>query len=450
MQRYAGYVRVSRVSGREGASFISPDQQRAAIRRLATAKGIEVAEADITEELDVSGKSAIDDRQLGALVRRIEAGELQGLVCLNLRRFSRSLLDGITVAHRITRAGGRIVTDDFDSDSAMGKALLGLLLGLAEEELDARRAGWRDAQRRAASRGVWPSRPPFGYSKDAEGRLVPDSNGPLVTHVFKMRASGASLTACANYLRDNLDGRTFSRASIASIMKSRAYNGDIVNALKDGSDAIEVPDAHPALVSRQVWQLAQRKGKYQGGSGSIAGKGVLRGIVRCGGCMHTTTLVASGPPEARKPSYACRKHYADVTCPSPASVRVELLDGLVMPLVNERVKSGAIDMEAMLADVMHSQEAVAEAQRELEAYAAVSVAVVGAEVYGTQVAARRERLREAIEAADTVAWAAQAAITAPRDRMAEDRELARQLVERVEIRAGRGVKLEDRVTVVWR
>ena len=62
-----------------------------------------------------------------------------------MSRFSRSLLDGITQASAITAAGGRLIGEDLDTGAPMGKALLGLMLGLAEEELDARREGWKRA-----------------------------------------------------------------------------------------------------------------------------------------------------------------------------------------------------------------------------------------------------------------------------------------------------------------
>src|SRR4051812_44551394 len=169
---FDGYIRVSRVGGRAGESFISPAVQRETIDRLAAYHGIELGE--VVEELDVSGGTAIDERELGRLVRKIEAGESGGLLVWKVSRFSRNLLDGVTVADRVRAAGGRIVGGDLDSNQAMGKAILGFLLGWAEEERDARRAGWRTAQQRAAARGVHPTRTPVGYVRDEDGRLTPD------------------------------------------------------------------------------------------------------------------------------------------------------------------------------------------------------------------------------------------------------------------------------------
>jgi site-specific DNA recombinase len=188
MDSFDAYIRVSKVGDRGGSkSFISPDVQRDTVKRLAAVHGLTIGE--LVEELDISGSKPIDERDLGRLVRKVEEGESAGLLVWKLSRFSRSLLDGVTVADRIQRAGGRLIAEDFDSAAPMGKAMLGLLLGWAEEELDARRAGWRTAQRRAAERGVFPSRTPLGYMRiEAEG----EEKGRLARLVCHSRDGGGS------------------------------------------------------------------------------------------------------------------------------------------------------------------------------------------------------------------------------------------------------------------
>ena len=161
--RFDGYIRVSDTKGRGGESFLSPAIQRDTIERLAKAKSIELGE--IVEEIDVSGGKRIEDRELGRLLERVETGESAGVIVWKLSRFSRSLLDAVEATTRITRAGGRLIADDFDSSQPMGKAMLGLLAGLAEEELDARREGWRQARARSVERGVPNGRAPLGYRK---------------------------------------------------------------------------------------------------------------------------------------------------------------------------------------------------------------------------------------------------------------------------------------------
>jgi site-specific DNA recombinase len=65
-------VRVSRVAGRKGDSFLSPDQQRQSIERVSQREGLELV--DVVEELDRSG--ADNERPLwNRALERVESGE---------------------------------------------------------------------------------------------------------------------------------------------------------------------------------------------------------------------------------------------------------------------------------------------------------------------------------------------------------------------------------------
>ena len=87
-----GYVRVSRVAGREGESYISPKVQREKITGWAKLHDVKLGEVVVEE--DVSGAKPVDDRKLGALLRRIEAGRsAQGIIAYKLSRFGRGALE---------------------------------------------------------------------------------------------------------------------------------------------------------------------------------------------------------------------------------------------------------------------------------------------------------------------------------------------------------------------
>src|SRR4051812_13416292 len=87
-QRLDGYVRVSRVSGRGGENFISPDQQRKAIERWARDNGVTIGSWH--EDLDESGGS-LDRPGFLAALERVESGASGGLVVAYLSRFARSV-----------------------------------------------------------------------------------------------------------------------------------------------------------------------------------------------------------------------------------------------------------------------------------------------------------------------------------------------------------------------
>lgn len=72
-----GYVRVSRVGGREGDSFISPALQREQIEAVARREGLTVAR--VIEELDASGGDAKRPGWNEA-IEAVESGEARGVV----------------------------------------------------------------------------------------------------------------------------------------------------------------------------------------------------------------------------------------------------------------------------------------------------------------------------------------------------------------------------------
>jgi DNA invertase Pin-like site-specific DNA recombinase len=160
--RLIGYVRVSRVGGRAGDSFISPAQQRDRITAWAAAYGHQLV--DVHEELDESG-ARVDRPKLLAAIKAIEDGQADGIVVAKLDRFGRSLVDGLQLIDRIHKAGGTFVSvaDGFDLTTDTGRLVLRIMLTLAEFELDRVRGNWHDAKARAVARGIHVSaQAPFG------------------------------------------------------------------------------------------------------------------------------------------------------------------------------------------------------------------------------------------------------------------------------------------------
>jgi site-specific DNA recombinase len=442
---FDGYIRISRVGGRAGESFISPDVQRETIERLATFHGLEVGE--VVQELDVSGGKPIAERELGRLIRKVEAGESGGLLVWKVSRFSRNLADGAMAADLVREAGGRIIGDDLDSAAPMGRAILGFLLGWAEEERDARKTGWREAQIRAAERGVHPTRTPVGYTRDPEGRLAPDPvAAPAVTKMFRMRAGGASLQDCANVLQE-VTGKGWSRSSVRQMFTSQTYLGRIAIG-----DSIYKESSHPALVDERTWQLSQRDGKRPKHDGSLASQGILAGFIRCAGCGHMLTVSASGPPAARVASYTCRRVRASGVCPAPASGTVDKVDAVVGPGLAARV--GSVDLEAAPVELHDAQAAFAAASRELDEFLAAGlISELGPELYRREVARRREAVTttasayaDALDAQDRLAAADDGSLEARR-------EFARRVIASVTLAKstrGRWQPIEERLEVVWR
>ena len=201
------YIRVSRVAGREGDSYHSPDIQEASIRRwIDMNAGVELG--TIIKEEDVSGGTRIEKRKLNDLLCRVEAGVSNGIIVYETDRFGRDLVETLLAQRRLHEADGRLVgvEDGVDTSTPWGKARLIQRAQMAEEYLDDVERRWRRSTDRAIEQGKHIAQTPFGYlRRDAadpqyddhnnlinDGRLVPDPDtAHLVLRAFQMRASGA-------------------------------------------------------------------------------------------------------------------------------------------------------------------------------------------------------------------------------------------------------------------
>jgi site-specific DNA recombinase len=343
--KFDGYIRVSATKGRKGPSFISPEVQRDTIMRLAKTKGIKVGQ--IVQELDVSGGKRIQDRELGRLVQRIEDGQSAGLIVWKVSRFSRNLLDAVEATTRITNAGGRLIAEDFDSQQAMSKAMLGFLAGFAEEELDARRQGWDEAHRRAIERGVGNGMAPIGYRRGPDGRFIIDkAEARQVRQAFRMRAAGAPLSKIARQI-----GR--SHVTVHNMVGNVAYIGTVKYGqyVKQG--------AHEAIVDRTLFDAANAARTTRSvPAGKTTGDRLLQGIARCSGCGNTLKVVHRKKKDGPVAAYYCKNQAKD-PCADRAFVDAEPLDLFV-----EQWFEGALKTVPRVVDVVETNRELEEAQTE--------------------------------------------------------------------------------------
>ena len=374
-----GYIRVSDMNGRSGPGFISDDVQQDTIERLAHAHGYPLAE--IVVEHDVSGGKDAAGRELGRLIDLAAAhGEGAAIITWNFKRFSRDLVNGIVEAMRLVNSGARLLCGDFDSEMPMMKPVLGLMAGLAQEELDQRREGWRQAQSRAVARGVTVARVPVGYQKGPDGRLVID---PLaardVRDAFERRAAGESLGSIS---------RRYGWSKAEKVLANRAYLGVAMT----GEHVNE--QAHEPIVDVELFEAANRsRTKHEPPTGATTADLLLGGLVRCAGCggaMQATTR--PGLPRA----YYCRDKLK-VRCQSRAFVHCEVLDQYVASWFEGKIQSDPAIIDAVAATGELEQALAALADLEDEFVAWNSKADAREPGYDETKAGRLDRIEQARE-----------------------------------------------------
>lgn len=447
--RLVGYIRVSRVAGREGESFISPAVQRERVEQLARAGGHTIIAWET--DLDESG-ARIERPGFQAALRRVEAREADGVAVAKLDRFARSVTSAGRALERLEAAGGTLVVGDLgmDTSTAAGKLMRNVLMALAEFELDRIRDNWGVARDRAIGRGVHISRvAPVGYKKRDDSRLEPDPvAAPLVRELFLRRASGESWRNLCAWLDVVLPRPgPWGIGSLQGVVRNRVYLGEA-----RAGDVLNV-SAHEPIVGRGEWEAAQRRHARHPRSGHEA---LLAGLIYCESCSRLMTPSSDGRRGYRR--YDCQNRVCELSSAISerrvdAFVEAAFLD-VVKRAPRLRAVSPTVEAEEALA-------AIERADEELAAYRDANlVTVIGEAAF---VAGLRKRA-ETVEAAQAAYAAAERArpletlslsLVDEWERLTvrEQRSILAAAIDGVFVRRarlrGQGTPVSERVRIVW-
>lgn len=328
-----GYVRVSQAPTRSVQQRISPAVQEEVIRAYIQAHGRETG--IVYHELGRSGQSTRDRPCLAEALGRIETGCSGGLVVARIDRFARSVIDALEAIRRIDVAGGRFVSvgDGLDSGTAWGRAMLSILLALAELELSRIREGWQTAQARAVNRGIHISpTTPTGYLRRADQILIPDpAEAPAVQEAFRLRSRGEGYVAITAVLRDLGVGRAAQHGSLTphgveGLLSNPVYLGEA------RCGELRRPLAHTPLVSPLRWLAAQSRESLPANARAEA---LLAGLICCSGCGHRLKAykrrgTREGNGDSVVVAYQCRSHHRTSDCPAPVYARAATVEPLVI------------------------------------------------------------------------------------------------------------------------
>ena len=385
-----GYIRVSRIAGRSGDSFISPKIQRERIEGIAAAGGHKIVKWH--EDLDRSGAS--DDRPGFQLaLERIESGQSDGIVVAKLDRFSRSVRDAAIALQRIEDAGGAFISaeDSMDTTTPMGRFALHMMLAIAELEWERRREGWEVARKSAVERGVHiASRAPTGYHRAETGRLVPNKHAKKGRRCFEAKANGASWRELSELMAgvpSPYGATEWPDRSLSHLLSNRAYLGEA------RSGEFVNPDAHEAIVDELTFRKAQA---IPQDASPRHGQSLLTGLLRCAGCRY------SMKPDSMKPKfegervrmYRCRGRRAQGKCSAPSSTLSRVIEPYVVERALERFDVDLLERADDTSDIDEAMKVRDEAVRLRDNFLQIEVA--------DPVAFQREldRRQQAVDTAD--------------------------------------------------
>jgi DNA invertase Pin-like site-specific DNA recombinase len=478
--RFGIAVRVSRVMGRSGPAFHSPETQEINARRAVEALGGLVVESvgarGVFFDLDVSGAVTPSDRPgLGEALELVRAGVLDGIAVADLSRWSRETVSGLSELQEVRRLGGQVISaaETIDLETPGGVFATTVQLAAAQMRRDQAADAWRATHQRRFEKGRAHGAVPLGYRRDPDtGDVEPDPVlQQAVVRAFEDFAAGTVSQVQLAQRLSQARGRRVWQATVSDVLRSPFYLGKVRlgGEVRDGQ--------HPALVQQDVWDAVQRRLQREAAVRSPRERGKthsLVGLLVCDVCDHALWR-RGGSQRSPHILVSCRTAKDKAGCPGIGNPRFQEIEDAVLAEVVEaarllrdntaelarrdaRQARAAVDVAKLRAEARELEEAIGNAGVQL-------VRKVMTEKAYTATVTRLEQALTAVQeqlldAEDRVAAPAAEALASAAELLAvewkagmtpaEKRAALAPFVKQVRVRpaARPGEPVKDRVRVV--
>lgn len=262
--RVAIYIRVSTLHQIDKDSLPMQRQDLIAYTKLM----LNTDDYVIFEDAGYSGKNT-DRPEFQKMMSQIRQGLFTHILVWKIDRISRNLLDFAMMYNELKELGIIFVSknEQFDTSSAMGEAMLKIILVFAELERNMTAERVTATMISRANNGQWNGgRVPYGYnynSETAQFHFDP-TEAPIIVMIHDLYEQECSLVREARILNSRgyrtRSGNQWSPVSLLIILRSTFYCGDYqYNVLKEGnrqkmkdkSEWILIQNHHPALITRE-------------------------------------------------------------------------------------------------------------------------------------------------------------------------------------------------------
>lgn len=331
--RVAIYVRVSTVHQVDKDSLPMQKQDLMSYAHLM----LGTDDCVVFEDAGYSGKNT-DRPEFQEMMKQIRAGAFTHLLVWKIDRISRNLLDFATMYKELKDLGVVFVSknEQFDTSTAMGEAMLKIILVFAELERNMTSERVTATMISRASNGQWNGgRVPYGYDYNPDNQefSINESEAAVVRIIHDRYEQDKSLVSLARYLNGigyrSRAGNDWSPVSLLIILRNVFYCGDYrYNVLKEGdrqrpkpkSEWVTVENHHAPIVSREQKERitaildSNRRIRERG---QIANRNkhvhIFAGLIRCGNCgkMYNSSVTAEKASGWKYTTYYCptkRKH----------------------------------------------------------------------------------------------------------------------------------------------
>lgn len=270
-----------------------------------------------------------------AMMDRLRAGEFSHLLVWKIDRISRNLLDFANMYDELKRLGVVFVSknEQFDTSSAIGEAMLKIILVFAELERNMTAERVTAVMLSRANNGQWNGgRVPYGYVYDKQTKefSLDPAESQVVRRMYELYEREQSLVAVCRYFNAkgiySRSGNEWTPTTVNKILKNQFYVGKYrYNVTKqewkkcskrDESEWITIDNHHIPLIDDVLFDRIQfilqrnRRGIVDDRTSYVKKNiHIFAGLVRCGTCgSNMSATLDRVRADGWRPSvYGCSK-----------------------------------------------------------------------------------------------------------------------------------------------
>ncbi|MEG2787299.1 MAG: recombinase family protein [Romboutsia sp.] len=333
MKKIAIYTRVSTHHQIDKDSL--PLQRQDLINYSKFALG--VTDYEIFEDAGFSGKN-MDRPAFQKMIAKIRNGEFTHLLVWKIDRISRNLMDFCDMYEELKKYNCTFISknEQFDTSSAMGEAMLKIILVFAELERKLTGERVTSIMLDRATKGLWNGAPvPLGYKWDKVIKfpVIDDIECRTIELIYNTYIKAESTSVVRNDLntlgiKTKRNG-TWTTKTISDIIRNPFYKGTYRynyretgrGKIKDEKEWIILDDNHQGIISKELWNRcntimdtnAQRNNaRFRGNSKTH----VFASLLECGECNGALYSKEDKPnKDGYIPSiYICSSRYNKTGC----------------------------------------------------------------------------------------------------------------------------------------
>lgn len=299
---------------------------------------------EIFEDAGYSGKNT-DRPAFQDMMRRIRNGEFTHVLVWKIDRISRNLLDFAEMYEELQSLRVTFVSknEQFDTSTAIGEAMLKIILVFAELERNMTSERVTATMISRANNGLWNGgRIPFGYDYDPDSMTfsIREDEASVCRMLKDDYIKNRSLTGTARML--NAAGHV-TRAGMAwtptavwiiasspfyaGIYRYNRYKGTENRTINPEDEWVIIPDHHPAIFTleehEKMLSILEENGRQKNSVGKQCKRTnihIFSGIVFCGKCGNklTATPGRKHSDGYRTSVYSCPMKRKSSECDNPA------------------------------------------------------------------------------------------------------------------------------------